>query len=522
MGMVAIPEQIASAFFVLYGRYGDVLRHADACDVSRQSVYRQAHAVLATLDGATDRARAEELSAEVAALRQRVRELEQRGQQAVVLDAERQAEFAAVAQAEGISLPVTRRLLRVCLRTPIPSVAQLGRWTQQAGQRATALLAVLDPIAQGRCRQVAADELFTGRRPLLMMVEPDSLCWVGGHLAEHRDGATWAQQFHQLPALEHVPRDAGTGLANGVEQVNAVRQDRGQPPVQETLDHFHVQQEGCRALRRLQGQALRALERAGHAEHDVALRHRRGQKKSGVATLAARHWHQAEAALDRWSTAERAWQQLRPALEPFTPDGELNTRAAAEAQVAAALPQLQGPEWAKVRRMLQRPELFTFLDRLHAQLDAVPATAEVKRALVRSEVLRRRPQRAQAAGLSEAVVRGILLVTAALVCTGGEGIQQAAAAVQAILRHTWRASSMVEGLNSVLRMQQARHRRLTQPMLALKRLYWNCRPLRTGKRRQSTPYQRLGVVLPEANWWNLLKKPPEQLRAELSALNLAA
>jgi hypothetical protein len=29
----------------------------------------------------------------------------------------------------------------------------------------------------------------------------------------------------------------------------------------------------------------------------------------------------------------------------------------------------------------------------------------------------------------------------------------------------------VECLNSVLRMQQARHRRMTQPMLDLKRLY---------------------------------------------------
>ncbi len=522
MGMVAIPEQIASAFFVLYGRYGDVTRHADACDVSRQSIYRQAHAVVLTLDGAGDRTRVEELSAQVATLRLQINELEQRLQQAVVLDADRQAEFAARAQAEGISLPVTQRLLRVCLQAQTPSVAQLGRWTQQAGQRATALLAVIDEVARGRCRQVAADEIFTGRQPILMMVEPDSLCWVGGRLAEHRDGVTWAQEFGQLPALEHVLRDAGTGLEKGVEQVNAVRQDQGQQPVDETLDHFHVQQEGCRALRRLQGQASRALEQAERAQKDVAVRDRRGQKKSGAASVASRRWQEAEAALDRWSAAETAWKQLRPGLEPFTPDGKLNTRAEAEARVAAALPQLQGPEWAKVRRMLARPELFTFLDRLHAQLDAAPATAEVKQALVRGEVLRRQPQRAEAAGLSAAVVRGILLMTATLVSTGGEGVQQAAAAVRAILRHTWRASSMVEGLNSVLRMQQARHRRLTQPMLDLKRLYWNCRPLRTGKRRRSTPYERLGVVLPNESWWDLLKKPPEQLRAELSALNPAA
>jgi hypothetical protein len=522
MSMVAIPAPIASAFFVLYGRHGDITRYADELDVSRQRIYRQAHAVVQAVDGAGARTQIEELSAQAAALRQQVGDLEERLRQAVVLNRERQTEFAAVAQAEGISLPVAQRLLRVCLRAQTPSVAQLGRWTQQVGQRATALLAVLDEAARPRCRQVAADEIFTGRRPILMMVEPDSLCWVGGRWAEHRDGATWAQEFGQLPALEHVLRDAGTGLEKGVEQVNASRKDQGQRPVDETLDHFHVQQEGGRALRRLQGQASRALERADRADRAVAARDRRGQKKSGVASVASRRWQEAEAAMDRWSAAATAWKQLRPALEPFTPAGKVNTRAAAEAQVALALPQLQGPEWAKVRRMLQRPELFTFLDRLHAQLEAVPADAAVTCTLVRGEVLRRQPARAAQAGLSAAAVRGILLVTATLVSTGGEAVQQAATAVQAIVRHTWRASSMVEGLNSVLRMQQARHRRLTQPMLDLKRLYWNCRPLRTGQRRRSTPYQRLGLILPDESWWELLKKPPEQLRTELSALNLAA
>ena len=46
--------------------------------------------------------------------------------------------------------------------------------------------------------------------------------------------------------------------------------------------------------------------------------------------------------------------------------------------------------------------------------------------------------------------------------------------VAAVLEDTARASSAVECMNSVLRMQQSRHRRMTQPMLDLKRLYWNC------------------------------------------------
>ncbi len=81
---------------------------------------------------------------------------------------------------------------------------------------------------------------------------------------------------------------------------------------------------------------------------------------------------------------------------------------------------------------------------------------------------------------------------------------------------------MVEGLNSVLRMQQARHRQLTQGLLDLKRLYWNCRAFRTGKRKKQTPYGRLGLALPTADWWDLLKIPPDQLRQQLSAPKVAA
>ena len=42
--------------------------------------------------------------------------------------------------------------------------------------------------------------------------------------------------------------------------------------------------------------------------------------------------------------------------------------------------------------------------------------------------------------------------------------------VAAVLEDTFRASSAVECMNSVLRMQQSRHKRMTQPMLDLKRL----------------------------------------------------
>jgi hypothetical protein len=49
-------------------------------------------------------------------------------------------------------------------------------------------------------------------------------------------------------------------------------------------------------------------------------------------------------------------------------------------------------------------------------------------------------------------------------------------------------------------MQQARHRKLSQGLLDLKRLYWNLRRFRTGRRKDQTPYGLLGLRLPDVSF----------------------
>jgi hypothetical protein len=94
--------------------------------------------------------------------------------------------------------------------------------------------------------------------------------------------------------------------------------------------------------------------------------------------------------------------------------------------------------------------------------------------------------------------------------------------VRAVFRRVWRASSLVECVNSVTRMQQARHRKMTQGLLDLKRLYWNLRRFRTGRRKDQTPYGLLGLKLPDLSFWEFLKLTPEQLRERLSAPHVAS
>src|SRR3954452_14495960 len=83
--------------------------------------------------------------------------------------------------------------------------------------------------------------------------------------------------------------------------------------------------------------------------------------------------------------------------------------------------------------------------------------------------------------------------------------------VAAVLKDTLRASSAVECMNGVLRMQQSRHKRMTQPMLDLKRLYWNSHRFRSGPRKDVCPYQALGLKLTGFDFWTLLQVDLEEL-----------
>src|SRR3954462_14177252 len=165
--MPTIPQRIASAFAVLCGQYGDVTQMAQDHEQSRQSLYREAEQVADAVDGAAAQARIDELQQQLAQRQAEVQSLKERLRHAVEITADKQHEFATVAQAEGVSLSVARRLLRV-MTGPGRSraVATLGRETLEAGQHAGPLLEVLDDAARLKVKQGTADEIFPCRSPV--------------------------------------------------------------------------------------------------------------------------------------------------------------------------------------------------------------------------------------------------------------------------------------------------------------------------------------------------------------------
>jgi hypothetical protein len=164
--MPTIPQRIASAFAVLCGQYGDVTRMALDREQSRQSLYREAEQVASAVDGAAAQARIDELQRQLAEQRSEVQALQERLKHTVEITPDKQHEFATVAQAEGVSLSVARRLLRVVAGSePIPAVATLGRATREAGKHAGPLLAVLDEASRPKVKQGTADEIFLDANP---------------------------------------------------------------------------------------------------------------------------------------------------------------------------------------------------------------------------------------------------------------------------------------------------------------------------------------------------------------------
>ena len=111
--MPTIPQRVASAFAVLCGRYGDVTAMAQDRGQSRQSLYREAGQIADAVDGTAAQARIDELQQQLAHRWAEVQALQERLKHAVEITPDTQEEFATVAQAEGVSLSVARRLLRV-------------------------------------------------------------------------------------------------------------------------------------------------------------------------------------------------------------------------------------------------------------------------------------------------------------------------------------------------------------------------------------------------------------------------
>ena len=312
--------------------------------------------------------------------------------------------------------------------------------------------------------------------------------------------------------------DGGRGLQRGLVDFQAERKIAGNSTTLEvSLDVFHTKQEAQRVLRKLWNRVESRWARAEEADRQVEQAWRNDGDRRGFGGAAARAWKKVERLMERYDRMERAWKRIETAFELFRPDGRLNDRTWAAGEITAAVKDLDGAEWGKLRRALADRRSLTFLDRMQRQLTAAEPRTELREALVRRWWLRRQSVAVPADAPGEGRWLAAVLVQTEYCRKLEANWEESYRRVTAVLRQTVRASSAVECMNSVLRMHQGRHRTVTQPMLDLKRLYWNCRPFRSGKRRARSPYELLGLSLPTTDWWQLLHTPSADLTQQVSS-----
>lgn len=518
--MFTLPVRtwIGNAAAVLGGKHGDVTRPTQHAGCSRQAAYEHAQRVQqAVADAQAGGPSRAALLREVHELRAENRALWAWLEGTIEFPQAKQEQFAVAAAAWGISVRQIVALLTIVLPSgACPSRSTVNRWVTRHARRARRLLRVLDQVCRTLVLVLCLDEIFCRRRPILVGVEPHSLTWVLAQRAADRSGATWCQTLAAWPRLTYVTADGGSGLRLGLDLTFRQRQEAGPPlPLDVNLDNFHIQQAGARSLRREWQIAERYWVAAEEADKAVAQAERRGQDKRGVRQRSVRAWSKAEQALHTAEQKEAAWRRAVAALAVFRPDGRLNDRRWAAAELAGAVQVLTGKHWATTCRMLQDRRTLTFLDRLHADLAEAEPRAELQDVLVAL-------WRVQHAGEPGCGPRwaGPQATLAAqvhvLICQRLDAAWSASyARVAAVRDAVVRASSVVECMNSVLRMHQARHRGVTQDLLDLKRLYWNCREFMEGKRRGRCPYEHLGLSLPTYGAWELLQMEPEELAQRL-------
>ena len=158
---LAIPSWIHNAAAALCGRYGAVTDRAKQAACSRQTVYNDGHRLVG--QSTDEDSKSQKLQAEVERLKAERDQLRQQLEDAVVVGPEELERFAVTSHAMGASLRQTEELLRLLLPGErVPDHATLGRWTKAAGQRAGAVLQVLDPLCAPAVQTLAVDEIFFG------------------------------------------------------------------------------------------------------------------------------------------------------------------------------------------------------------------------------------------------------------------------------------------------------------------------------------------------------------------------
>ncbi|MFL5519265.1 MAG: hypothetical protein ACJ8DJ_24160, partial [Gemmatimonadales bacterium] len=383
MAILSPLAWIGNAAAVLTGPHGAVAAQARDAGCSRQAAYGHAHQVQqAVADARLPGPSRQQLLDDNQRLRAELERLQRLRDDRLDFGAVGRRRFAAIAAAMGLSLSQTRELLVLLLGPTAPSRATVGRWVAAAAAAAGRVLEALDAASRPHATQLCLDEIFFHGAPVLVAVEPGSLAVLHCRREADRTGPTWEKALRPFTALEAVCRDAGSGLSAGLALLDEGRRQQERTPLEDGLDVFHTTQEAQRLLGRLWRGVEKHWAAAEEADRQVARAKATGRDARGPAAVARAAWRKAFDTFAWYERWEGLWRRARAALRLFRPDGRLNDRVWAEAELAAVCAGLRAGYWRKLRGYLQDRRTLTFLDRLQRRLAEAEPRAELRVELV--------------------------------------------------------------------------------------------------------------------------------------------
>ncbi len=417
---------------------------------------------------------------------------------------------------------VSGRSIGECLEAALDvsrSNATVSQLLHEAGRKAGEILEKVDHSPMGEV-VLARDEIFTGRDPNLLLVEPRTLVITGLYAAQDRGAETWACAL----LLTQDRKVQITGLAEDgcTSYAASCRLAKLDAAIQR--DTWHPQYDVSRAIGDLCREARKSEKAADKLEKQ----------------LTTKKW--TDVGFDEWvSLVERSqkirceieqlrfWQDcLRDACEIVDlRSGEIRNSGINRwllDETLQALEQLTHPRIQKLTRKLaaQAPDLLTFLAGLTQPLqDWQARTAQhfpdpnwaaffqstIARLWRLEHALRNRHHQSQA-DINQIHQQVIALIADDPVA------HTLAQALLNILERVVRTSSAAEAINSVLRPYFNARRESTdqtsrQLFLNLFTLWFNMHTFDRGPRKNSSPYQLAGIDLDSDDWLTLLGYPPD-------------
>lgn len=416
---------------------------------------------------------------------------------------------------------VAERPIRDCLQAAFDEGRCPGfvsALIHEAGRRAGEILAKVDHAVLGAVVQ-ARDELFVGREPILLMVEPKSLVITGLYATADRDADTWGCVL--LFTQDRRVQIKGLAEDGCIPYAASCRAAQLDAAIQK--DVWHPLEDVRKVIRDVEREAFQKMKAAEKLEKRL--------RKAWDETVFDQ-WAALEAQIGcllEQSSRLRFWRDcLWDAVELVDwRSGEIRDRAINQwlaDETLQGIRQLPHPRIQQLAERLaaQLPEMLTFLDGIaqplaqwQSQTQALfpdPATALRFQAAVarlwRLEHAMRNGQKQFAKPTLDAEQ------WLALWLDENPQLHPCAEKLLSLLETAVRTSSAAETINSVLRPFLDRRRECTdlvsrQCFLNLFTLWFNLHKFDRGPRKGKCPYELAGIDLGTEDWLTLLGYPPD-------------